>query len=307
MRRRTVPARFVPVAAALPELLNVNRYRATPSLAARAVAATAAVGLIARGRLLPTITPQGLDAWRIGPLDAADADWLRTLAAAFPPLAHALPVSDSEPLRMRSAESLIRSAWDAIADTLVRTPAAGAATGTALFAGTEATLVPSELASWLLDSVRGLDAGARAGLRLELPDSPAEPFRAVVQLRSAADPSLIVDTSALWQAPAAVLARFGPQAETDLLLTFRWRLTLGGESLTDEEVEALAEAKRPLIRHRGRWVAADSALIAKLRQRMAGGAAGELTGMEALAAALSGELEVGGSGWNSSYTDMYLI
>ncbi len=43
----------------------------------------------------------------------------------------------------------------------------------------------------------------------------------MLQLRSSSDPSLIVDAAALWSQPETVLARFGPQAETDLLLALR--------------------------------------------------------------------------------------
>ncbi len=61
------------------------------------------------GRLLPAISPGGYDAWRAGPLDPADEEWLARLAAAFPPPAHALPVEGSRPLRVRSPRaSLVR-------------------------------------------------------------------------------------------------------------------------------------------------------------------------------------------------------
>ena len=43
----------------------------------------------------------------------------------------------------------------------------------------------------------------------------------MLQLRSTADPSLIVDASSLWDQPEIVLTRFGTQAETDLLLALR--------------------------------------------------------------------------------------
>jgi hypothetical protein len=52
-------------------------------------------------------------------------------------------------------------------------------------------------------------------------ESPGPAFRLVLQLRSTADPSLIVDAAALWNQPETVLARFGPQTETDLLLALR--------------------------------------------------------------------------------------
>ena len=82
VRRRHVPVRLVPLPAALAGLLAVDRDKATPSLAAWSTAATAAVQLVARGRLLPSASPSGVDAWRVGPLDAADDRLLRELGAA---------------------------------------------------------------------------------------------------------------------------------------------------------------------------------------------------------------------------------
>ena len=55
----------------------------------------------------------------------------------------------------------------------------------------------------------------------ERAEESAPTFRLVLQLRSNADPSLIVDAAALWSQPETVLSRFGPQAETDLLLALR--------------------------------------------------------------------------------------
>ena len=52
-------------------------------------------------------------------------------------------------------------------------------------------------------------------------DAAGPAFQLVLQLRSNADPSLIVDAAALWSQPETVLSRFGPQAETDLLLALR--------------------------------------------------------------------------------------
>jgi hypothetical protein len=325
--------------------------------------------------------------------------WLRELAAAFPPAAHALGVPGSRPMRMRSAESLIRALWDAIADTLVRTAAAPRTAGSPAFAALEPTLV-GDLADWLADTTGGLAAGARLGLRVEaVPPSPrnveweeeadsdaeeadrdgdateATPaFRLVLQLRSTADPSLIVDATDLWDQPQSVLARFGTQAETDLLLalrrgaavwpplapalgqaspsalelddsgmtallgptaeelagagievlwpssllgdglklqaavtptpetlteagldlqallSFRWQLTLDGELLDSDEITELAEAKRPLIRLRGRWVTLDPVLLAKLRRPPRT----TMRAIEALGAVLSGSAEIDG-------------
>ncbi|HEY3711567.1 MAG TPA: DEAD/DEAH box helicase, partial [Amycolatopsis sp.] len=89
------------------------------------------------------------------------------------------------------------------------------------------------------------------------------------------------------QAPAS---EGGPAFPLNGLLKFRWRLSLGGSELTDEEVAALAEAKRPLVRLRGQWVKLDPFLLARMRARRSR----KLTGAEALAAALTGELELDG-------------
>jgi hypothetical protein len=66
------------------------------SLGVWAAAATAGVGLIARGRLLPTVSVTGTDAWRVGPLDPADLSWLRELAGRSrrPPTAWQSPAPD---------------------------------------------------------------------------------------------------------------------------------------------------------------------------------------------------------------------
>jgi SNF2 family DNA or RNA helicase len=138
----------------------------------------------------------------------------------MPPQAHALPVDGGRPVRLRSPEALIRELWDAIADTLVRTPAAVHACGAGAFAAAAPVRVDG-LADWLVETDRGLDAGARVRLRIEPPAKEDEPFAAVVQLRSIADPSLVVDAGELWSAPAAVLARLGERAETELLLALR--------------------------------------------------------------------------------------
>ncbi|MDQ7802219.1 DEAD/DEAH box helicase [Amycolatopsis sp. A133] len=88
------------------------------------------------------------------------------------------------------------------------------------------------------------------------------------------------------QAPASVTdAEFALKT----LLEFRWQLSLGGEQLTEAEVAALAEAKRPLVRLRGQWVRVDPQLLARVRGRTR-----KLDAGEALAAALTGELELDG-------------
>jgi hypothetical protein len=423
IRKRLVSADLIPLAEALPALLTVDpdeRAGRPMRRSARvwAAAAAAGVGLVARGRLLPTVGPDDTDVWRAGPLDPSDLSWLRELAAVFPPTAHALAIPGSRPMRLRSPEALIRDLWDAIADMIARSPAAARTTASAAFAAAEPTRV-GDLAEWLADTTDGLAAGARLGLRIEavpLPPGAADDenladdededflagleryrgaveaygaeeareangedesgpaFQLWLQLRSNADPSLIVDAAALWNQPETVLSRFGPQAETDLLLAlrrgapiwpplaevlrqatppvieldddaltsllgpaaeelagvgievlwpssmlgdglklravptpapdkltdagfglealldFHWQLTLDGALLNADEIAALAEAKRPLIRLRGRWVILDPALLDRLRRPPRT----RMRTCEALGAVLAGSAEIDG-------------
>jgi superfamily II DNA or RNA helicase len=386
-RRTKVDASVVPLAKAIPRLL-ATREGASPAIAAWSAAATAGVNLIARGRLQPAASPGGFDAWRVGPLDVDDERLLRDLAAALPPEAHALPLSGLKRIRLHSPESLIRALWDATADVLVRSPSAGTVAGGPAFAAPEPTLLSEESAGWLGELAAQQPDGAQLLLRVEVRltghagslEDTAElasvdgQFVGVLALRSLTDPSLVIDAEALWDAPAAVLARLGEQAETQLLLglrrgarawaplervllaaaptelvldddeivelldrggkalggagievlwpsglfaeevkakatatkapgsetgpvftlkgllEFRWQLSIGGEHLSEEEVTALAEAKRPLVRLRGKWVRVDPELLEKLRRRKNR----TLTGADALAAALTGSIEIDG-------------
>ena len=382
VRKRLMTADLIPVAEALPALLTADSgspmRRSTQVWAA---AAAAGAGVVARGRLVPSVAPDGSDIWRAGPLDPADLSWLRELAAVFPPGAHALAIPGSRPMRLCSPQALVRELWDAIADTLTRSPAAARITASPAFAADETTDV-ADLAAWLADTTDGLSAGARLGLRIEpappepaieMPEGDDAAFRLVLQLRSTADPSLIVDAAELWSQPETVLTRFGSRAEEDLLLglrrgaaiwpplagvlaqatpsavdlrdddltgllaqaedlngagiemlwpssmtgdglklravftpapgqvteaglnlgsllEFRWQLAVGGQALDPDEIAALAEAKRPLIRLRGRWVLLDPALLAKLRRPPRT----RMRAAEALGAVLAGEAEVDG-------------
>jgi superfamily II DNA or RNA helicase len=415
VRKRVVSATLLPVPDALGRLLAVlpeaggigggparSPGPASDSLSVWASAAVAGIGLVARGRLQPTITAGGHDAWRVGPLDPQDADWLRQLARSFPPSAHALGIPGSRPMRVRSPEWLVRDFWDAIADTLVRSAAAPRAVTTRPFAAAEPADV-RDMAEWLAVSAELPSAGARLGLRVEqvaaengdedgldgeadglddeadgLDDggraAPSAAFQVVFQLRSGTDPTLIVDVSDLWDRPELVLPAFGAQAESDVLLAlrraaqvwpplapvlgqarpvaldvdddaigellgpvsedlaaagvevlwptsllgggltlraeiqpwdeeaggagfglealleFRWQLTLDGEVLDPEEIALLSEARRPLVRLRGRWVTVDHAVLARLRRQPAS----RLTAAEALGAVLAGSADLDG-------------
>lgn len=119
----SLPAVLLPVRAALPVLTraraSAHGHRATLFWGAAAVLA---LQCAARGLLLPGLSPADRDAWRMGPLEAADVERVRRLAAAMPPEAHAVPLSAAEPLRLPDPERLVRAFLDAVADTLPRSP-----------------------------------------------------------------------------------------------------------------------------------------------------------------------------------------
>ncbi|WP_416070825.1 DEAD/DEAH box helicase [Streptomyces sp. ME08-AFT2] len=76
----------------------------------------------------------------------------------------------------------------------------------------------------------------------------------------------------------------------DALLTFTWRFGLGDRQLTREELDRLAEAKRPLVRLRDRWVLIDPGELRQAGARQDR----KLTPVDALSAALTGSAEVDG-------------
>ncbi|OQR64157.1 ATP-dependent helicase [Streptomyces maremycinicus] len=78
--------------------------------------------------------------------------------------------------------------------------------------------------------------------------------------------------------------------ESEELLQFRWQLALGGDPLSEAEMDTLAEAHRPVVRLRDQWVLVDPALVRKARKRELG----LLDPVDALSAALSGTAEVDG-------------
>ncbi|GAA3845640.1 DEAD/DEAH box helicase [Streptomyces lannensis] len=380
VRRATVPAVSVPVVEALPLLTRARRDPAAhPATACWGAAALHALRLVAGGRLLPGLSPEGYDAWRAGPLEPDDITHLRAVAAALPYEGHAVPLPGKGPLLLPEPEALVRSFLDAVADTLPRTPAAAHTVG-GPFAAREPQRLPLAQ-DWAAEVAAGMDAGVRISLRLDLSaydlfDDGGGARRAgaaVVQVHSLADPTLVVDAAALWAGEAD--AAFGPRARVDAalavrraarvwapldrlseqetpdvlalsedeltdllgvaatrlgaagvavhwprdlaqdltaaaivrpapgsatdgtgffesedLLQFRWQLALGGDALTEAEMDTLAEAHRPVVRLRDRWVLVDPALVRKARKRELG----LLDPVDALSVALSGSAEVDG-------------
>jgi hypothetical protein len=372
VRLRRVPARPVAVGAALDTLATLPADREVrPSVRAWSVATRIALDLVARGRLLPSVADDGTDRWRVGPLDADDHDRVGALVAALPAAAHCVPAGDARPRRIAAPGPTVRAFVDAVADALVRTAAAPVAAGHLPFAAPGPHPV-GDWRDWLTATTAGGRAAAGAALRVVLPDDDDGAVECRLELRSRLDPGLVVSAADLWDAPAAVAARFGADVDTDLLLTLRraarvwppvgrlldaarpdrldldhaevedlfgpvvddlaaaglpvlwpaevlrpvetrpvvatprptavagsgldlaslgelrWRATVDGVELTDDEITALAEAKRPMVRLRGRWVRADPERLRRLGERR------PVRAGAALGAALSGSLTVDG-------------
>ncbi|MFJ9103128.1 DEAD/DEAH box helicase [Streptomyces sp. NPDC102405] len=214
------PAVLLPVRAALPVLTraraSAHGHRATLFWGAAAVLA---LQCAARGLLLPGLSPADHDAWRMGPLGAADVERVRLFAAAMPPEAHAVPLSAVEPLRLPDPERLVRAFLDAVADTLPRSPAAPLVTGGPAYAAQEPQHLPEQRA-WAADVAAGHDAGVRVSLRVEvlgLVTGEEPSFRAVLQVHGVSDPTTVADAADVWAGSTA----FGPHAQLDCLLALR--------------------------------------------------------------------------------------
>jgi superfamily II DNA or RNA helicase len=280
---------------ALPDALNDDGYWG--------VATATALNLVARGRIVPSVTEDGHDTWRVGPLDHADELHLRQLAAH----------GDYDELR---------AFLDAVADVLPRGGAGGP------FAATEPHHVP-ELKSWA-------DEQVKLSLRIETTDDLR--FRAIVQVRAVTDPyprdvrgsgrelpairaigratwpplarlldqadltdeevAELLDTDIEVHWPRglattlnakAVIGEPGGRFRADDLLTFNWQLALGGEALTDAEMDVVAEASRPIIKLRDQWVLVDPKLKKKARRQLA-----PITAVQAVTAALTGTAVIDG-------------
>ncbi|MEO3868312.1 DEAD/DEAH box helicase [Nonomuraea sp. B12E4] len=247
---REAAATLVPVGEAVAALARARTDAAAhPAARFWGAVALVALQLVTRGRVLPGVTAGEHDAWRAGPLDAADVQRVRDLADAMPATARAVPLdpatagavplnpSGAAPdgqVRLPDAEPLVRAFLDAVADAMPRSPGAVRATGSTAYAAARPVKVP-HLRRWAEEVSAGLDSGVRLSLRLEADDLAAADFRAIVQLHSLADPSLVVDAADLWRGHDP---GFGARARIEATLAVRRaaRAWPGLERLLDSAV-----------------------------------------------------------------------
>jgi len=212
-----VQATTVPIGDVLDRLIRIRADdpSATPSVRAWALVARTALELVARGRLQPAISAEGNDTWVIAPLDERDRQVRAALAGWIPPAAHCLVVDDDETLRVTTPGAAVAGMYQAVADVLPRTAAAGTVSRQRAWWG-DAPVDVSSLRPFLV----GADAVERTvvGLRLSLPAEEDQPFRIRLQVRSAVDHSQVADAADLW---AGTAEGFDEHAESDLLLALR--------------------------------------------------------------------------------------
>ncbi|MFE7315061.1 DEAD/DEAH box helicase [Streptomyces sp. NPDC057555] len=132
-------------------------------------------------------------------------------------------------------------------------------------------LSEDELHELLGEAARRLDA---AGVAVHWPRELARGLTATAVLRPA---------------PGSAADGFG-FFDAGQLAQFRWQVAMDGVPLNEAEMDALAEAHRPMVRLRDQWVLVDPALVRKARKRELG----YLDPVQALAATLDGTVEVDG-------------
>jgi hypothetical protein len=237
-----------------------------------------ALGLVADGRLVPAISPAGYDMWRI---DGASGEF-----------------------------------FDAVADTLPRTPAAHLVVGGPAYAAQEPQLMARDQVSlrltlenerftarlrfdtWNADTIlatrraamvwpvveRFLDTAAPE--RIDLTDAEvAELLQGGLKRLAAAGFAVHWPRDVVHDLTATAVISGEPTA-----FDVGWQFDLRDQRLTDTELDLLAEAHRPLVRIRDQWVLVDPTLARRARDRVLK----PLSTMDAVSAALTGTTEVDG-------------
>src|SRR5437660_940967 len=332
-------AGLAPVSAAIPWLVQTP-IRGSASLLAWRAAVRSGLALVARGRLRPSVSPAGYDCWAVGPLDDDDAGLLAALAGALPAQAHAVPLPGDPsrvygPAALihacwdSIADTLPRTAGAEVAfggplfshptphpvrhmvsrllpggemdETVVRLRVR-------LPAGAAPRLELDRPLATGYEALAALHRGSRRWRPLERLVANGATMLAHAELEDLLDarPSLRevgVDVALPEMEAAEVRAVVGSEAEVDrpvlrldALLDFRWELAVGSERLTDAEVAELARSNRRLVRFRDRWLQVDPELLDLTRREPRR----ELPAAEALAAALTGTMIVGGRSLNAS-------
>ncbi len=227
------------------------------SAADRAREAILALETVAEGRIIPVMTAGGT-VWR--PDNHTASAFVAAVVDAF--------VSEGPGLALRVELDERQRFWIAVDG-----PAADLA------------LTVRRAAAVWLPLARLLDTAVPD--RAELDDDDVVALLSGAAARLQAEGVRLTWAGDLGRGPTAQ-ARLDPVPGSDVAL--RWQLDLDGTALTPDELDALARSQRPVLRLRDRWVLADPRLQARAQHRRIGPA----QAMTALAAALTGTVEVTG-------------
>ncbi|MET9535938.1 DEAD/DEAH box helicase [Streptomyces sp. NPDC006553] len=225
----------------------------------------------------PTLVADAAEVWAgsgrtaaaFGPRVRMDALLaLRRAARAWPPLA---------PLLTAAVPDTVELADEEVAELLGTAGRDLAATGVQVH-------WPRELADRLTASAV---IGPVGGERPEGPSTAAGSGAGPDGLGSDEKDGLGSDAKAEEARSSSTLPSF---LSADALLGFNWRFAVGDQELTRAELDRLAEAGRPLVRLRDRWVLVDPAEVRRAQSQQDR----PVTPVDALAAVLTGTTEVDG-------------
>ena len=226
-----ISGRRVPMAALIDAVAHLPKSSpASRSTHAWAGVVRTALTFIAEGRVLPWISPEGFDTWRVDPLTPSQLEVVAACAQSLPAEAHCTPGSRRGTIA--DPEFTVRAAFDAVADTFLRTAAAHRVGSLKLFADQRPTRV-DHLRPWVNELATAHCASSRLILRAHPPadldeaesdeafENPDRYWTIHFQLQSRVDPSLVIDAADFWKTPSAVMERLGQQAEITLLAGLR--------------------------------------------------------------------------------------
>jgi superfamily II DNA or RNA helicase len=262
-----------------------------------------ALHLVARGLVRPAVTEDGYDTWRVGPLTPSDVERMRSSGVSRQELDHladrllrepgattpfadpvphhvpelrewaealaVVPVSLRVETDFRSFTAVLQVHSDDFEDTMLamrRAARVWAPLGRLLeVAVPDALELSDDEVADLLGA--GGQALAAAGIAVHWPQEAAQDVTA-----------------------SAVVHGTGLPSFFDGVLDFSWQVALGGEPLSEQEMDVLAESHRPIVRLRDRWALVSPDVVHKARNRVLK----PLTAVEALGAALTGRAVVDG-------------
>ncbi|OLF11736.1 ATP-dependent helicase [Actinophytocola xinjiangensis] len=308
----------LPVADAVALLLDAHATQPYWSAAAHT-----ALRLVAGGRLLPTVTDAGHDAWVVSPTAPSDVE----LQPFFDAVADTLTRVPDGPAfvgddihhvpHLREWATRLRTEPATRLSLRLEVPGGDYGTGpfTAVAQVHRGATVTDLAQVWGGDPEALLALRHAAGvwapllrlLDLAVPDRLVLDDAEVLDLAGGAGARLAeAGVEVHWPrelsrdltASATVSSAMGDASDAGSpsffgggqLFEFNWELATGGEVLTGEELDQLASTHRPVVRLRDRWTLVEPDLVRRARERDLK----PLTAIDALGAALTGTAHVDG-------------